>query len=142
MAANAEQLKMALPSPPFVNVQGVDNLRDIGGYQTSFGYYTRRGLVYRSADLETSPNNKKKKLKSLDISAVFDLRSKHEVEKAEAADKQSSNDTYERWKSLPNGPKYNFVPVFEDDDYSPEALVERFRDYASEGTKVSHQILH
>lgn len=35
----------ALPSPPFVNVPGIYNFRDIGHGQT-----VRSGLVYRSAD--------------------------------------------------------------------------------------------
>lgn len=39
------QIRMtSLPSPPFVNVPGIANFRDIGGNNV------RRGLVYRSAD--------------------------------------------------------------------------------------------
>ena len=36
----------ALPSPPFVDVPGIANFRDIGGQLGN----VRKGLVYRSAD--------------------------------------------------------------------------------------------
>ena len=39
-----------LPSPPLVDVDGIANFRDIGGYATSNAQTVRRGLVYRSAD--------------------------------------------------------------------------------------------
>ena len=133
---------MALPSPPFVNIEGVRNLRDIGGYRTNPGYCIRRGLVYRSANFGKCTENGLEQLRSLDISNIFDLRSKREIEQVEAAEKGLSNDIYKCWKSLPNGPRYNLVPIFEDDDYSPETLAKRFRDYASDGTEVSNQILH
>ena len=129
---------MALLEPPFVNVEGVRNLRDIGGYQTTPGFCTRRGLIYRSADIRVPTENALQQLKSLGITAVYDLRSRHEIMKAEETDKGMSKKIYDHWKSLPNGPEYNFVPVFEDDEYSPEALIQRFRDYASRGTEVSH----
>lgn len=39
--------KMAtLPSPPFVNIPGIANFRDVGGQVDN----VRKGLVYRSAD--------------------------------------------------------------------------------------------
>lgn len=38
------------PSPPFVDIPGIANFRDIGGLPTSHGTTTRKGLVYRSAD--------------------------------------------------------------------------------------------
>ena len=39
-----------LPSPPFVDIPGIANFRDIGGLPTTNGEQTRRGLVFRSAD--------------------------------------------------------------------------------------------
>ena len=132
-----EVLHMALPSPPFVNVDGVRNLRDIGGYSISTRRCTRRRLVYRSADFSTLTEDGLKQLEPLKIKAVFDLRSKKEVEKAGKGDTEPQRKYFETWTSRPDGPRYNFVPVFDDDDYSPEALAERFKDYASEGTKVN-----
>ena len=129
---------MSLPRPPFVNVEGVRNLRDIGGYSTTPGYCTRRGLIYRSADFGTCTENGLKQLEALDVKAIFDLRSKHEVEKAR--EDEGRNETYyDVWTIHPDGPRYNFAPVFEDSDYSPEALAKRFKDYASEGTEVGNR---
>ena len=39
-----------LSSPPFVDVPGISNFRDIGGLPTTNGEHIRRGLVFRSAD--------------------------------------------------------------------------------------------
>ncbi len=39
-----------LPSPPFVDIPGISNFRDIGGLPTINGEQIRRGLVFRSAD--------------------------------------------------------------------------------------------
>ena len=128
---------MALLEPPFVNVEGVRNLRDVGGYPTSPGSCTRRGLVYRSADLSACTTNGLHRLESLGVKAIYDLRSKREIAKTEEAESGMSSNVYEQWKSSPNGPEYHFVPIFEDDDYSPGALTKRFREYASKGTEVS-----
>ena len=134
---------MALPSPPFVIIDGISNFRDIGGYPTTPGYCTRRGLVYRSADFSTCTTKSLEQLEQLRIAAIFDVRSRQEIEKAEQApEKRQGNENYQLWTSLPGGPKYYFVPVFEDEDYSPEALLNRFKNYAREGTEVSYQLLH
>lgn len=39
-------------SPRFLNIDGVCNLRDIGGYKTFSGKKIRQGLLYRSAELD------------------------------------------------------------------------------------------
>lgn len=135
MIIDVVQRSMALPSPPFVNIDGVPNFRHIGGYPTTAGYCTRRGLVYRSADFAKCTVKGLEQLESLEIATVFDLRSTHEVEKAE---ERSGNKYYKLWTSMPNGPEYDFVPVFADDDYSPDALLNRFKNYAREGTEVSY----
>ncbi len=127
---------MALPSPPFVNIDGVPNFRDIGGYPTIPGYCTRRGLVYRSADFTSCTDKGLEQLKALGIAAVFDLRSTHEIEKAGM---RPGNQFYKTWTSQIGGPKYHLVPVFANEDYSPDALLNRFKNYAREGTEVSSQ---
>ena len=134
---------MALPSPPFVDVEGVRNLRDIGGYPTSTGGHVRQKLVYRSAEFSTCTTHGFEQLDALAIKAIFDLRSEKEVEKARkgTASATHGNNPFENWTSSSSGPQYHFVPVFDGTDYSPEALAERFKDYASEGTEVGHSIL-
>ena len=41
-----------LPTPRTVNIEGVSNSRDIGGYVTVDGKMIRLGMIYRSAKLD------------------------------------------------------------------------------------------
>lgn len=68
----------------------------------------------------------------LGITHIFDLRSKVEIDRAHG--KTLSADWQPReWP----GSKRLFVPVFLDQDYSPEALAVRFGQYAHHSTEVS-----
>ena len=41
-----------LASPPFVSIEGVVNVRDLGSYSTDRpGYITRPGFIYRSGEV-------------------------------------------------------------------------------------------
>ena len=51
-----------LPSPPFVDIAGVANLRDIGGQPTDNGEKVRAGLVFRSADPSKTTEDGLKKM--------------------------------------------------------------------------------
>jgi hypothetical protein len=116
-----------LPSPPFIHVPGLANLRDAGGYaiEGQPGKVIRRGVLYRSADLTKLEDEGVAVLRPLGITHVFDLRSVTELAK-------NGNRPPRTWE----GAARVFVPVFLDKDYSPEALATRFRDY-SDGPKVS-----
>lgn len=39
-----------ITAPPFVVIDGIANFRDIGGYTTSTGHSTTKGLAFRCAD--------------------------------------------------------------------------------------------
>lgn len=41
---------MSLPSPPFIEIDGIANFRDIGGYPTAQPQNVRRNLIFRAAD--------------------------------------------------------------------------------------------
>lgn len=116
-----------LPSPPFIHVPGLANLRDAGGYaiEGQPGKVIRRGILYRSADLTKLEDEGVALLRPLGITHVFDLRSVTELAK-------NGNHPPKTWE----GAARVFVPVFLDKDYSPEALAARFRDY-SDGPTVS-----
>jgi hypothetical protein len=116
----------ALPTPPFVLLPGLANLRDAGGYAVDGqpGKAVRRGVLFRSADLTKLGDDGVPALQRLGITHVFDLRSLTELAK--------SGETPRTWE----GATRVFVPVFREVDYSPEALAVRFRDY-SDGPKVS-----
>jgi hypothetical protein len=118
---------LPLPSPPFIHVPGLANLRDAGGYviEGQPGKAVRRGVLFRSADLTRLEDEGVALLRPLGITHVFDLRSVTEL----ARDGHPPPQTWE-------GAARVFVPVFLDKDYSPEALAVRFRNY-SDGPEVS-----
>ncbi|KAI3616495.1 protein tyrosine serine phosphatase [Moniliophthora roreri] len=115
-----------LSRPPFVTVEGVINVRDLGGYRsTSFvNKTTKRRLLYRSAELASVTEKGKKQLKELGISKVFDLRSDTEIEKYNSP--------------LPSidGVEIVRTPVFKKEDYSPEMMAKRYQLYASGKTEA------
>lgn len=117
-----------LPSPPFILLQGIPNLRDIGGYPllhpTTAARSVRRGLVYRSADTSAAPHfpNTCTELKStLHVTTVYDLRSTAEVERGTFGPPLAV-DGIERIHAPTNK-----------EDMSPEAISLRYRDYSHGG---------
>lgn len=79
---------------------GPDNFRDLGGYPTTDGSYTRWGQVFRSDRLDKISAKDQALIESLGISTVYDLRSKAEV--AAAPD------------PLPNTIRYVHLPMSSD----------------------------
>jgi protein-tyrosine phosphatase len=64
--------RIALPSAP--------NLRDLGGWPTEDGGWTRSGLVFRSAELSKLADEDLARFAELGISTVCDLRTTHEID--------------------------------------------------------------
>ena len=56
-----------------VEIEGVSNTRDLGGFETVYGY-VQQGLVYRSARLETMTDAGKATFDKLGIKSDLDLR--------------------------------------------------------------------
>lgn len=138
-----------LPSPPFIDVQGIANFRDIGGYATSgsasINTSIRRHLVFRCADPSRVQPDGLAKLRELKVKKVFDLRSLPEIERRgpewsgveidqgafvtreEGTEQPIKEDEIERvW-----------TPVFANKDYGPEQMAIRYKQYANEGTEVA-----
>jgi hypothetical protein len=70
-----------ISSPPFVDVPGALNIRDVSNVTTSPD--VRRGFVYRSGTLiRISDEGKTKLARDLGVTKVFDLRNPSEREKA------------------------------------------------------------
>lgn len=110
---------MNLPSPPFLSL-GIHNFRALLTPNSS------TPILYRSADPSTLDPARLPTFKSLNISTVFDLRSGPEIAKLGARAEYLQIE----------GTQRVHIPVFEDEDYSPESLAERFKEYASaDGTK-------
>ena len=121
----------AWPNTSLINIEAVKNLRDIGGCPVSCGVSVRRNLVYRSGSLDGLTKQGRLQIQKLSIKKIFDLRSFSEVWGSKRKDGQ-----YECWLASSDGPERIAVPVFRDEDFTPEALAVRFQDYASEGTEV------
>lgn len=131
--------------PPFVNVTGIANFRDIGGYSTSSEQQQsiRSGLVYRCADPTKVQPDGLAKLKELGVKKVFDLRSVPEISKqgpewAGVAVEKQVFTTRAEGDETPVGAdeiERIWCPVFKDTDYGPEQVAIRFQYYAS-GSEV------
>lgn len=120
----------AMHRPPFIDIDGVLNFRDIGGYPIKSGFVVRKGIIYRSGALTGLTHDGAVDLKRLGLKSIYDLRSQTEVDAGSAHSHRGGIEHTLQHASLVH------VPVFGDQDYSPEALAQRFRDYASKGTEV------
>lgn len=70
--------------PRNISVDGVTNVRDLGGWETASGKRTKQGLIYRSGrlnessaktpNIEVTENGKKTMLETLGIKSEIDLR--------------------------------------------------------------------
>lgn len=121
-----------LPTPPFVDVPGLPNLRDAGGYRLAAdpARMVRRGVLYRSSEPSRLTDAGAAYLTDgLGIGTVYDLRSRAEIDRDAAA---GAGRRVREWA----GADRVFAPVFAQEDYSPEAIALRFSSFAREGTEV------
>jgi protein tyrosine/serine phosphatase len=126
------------PSPPFIHVEGVPNFRDLGGYPChppsshfppNKSYITRPFTLFRSAQLTgITPNGAVILSKHLKVRRLYDLRSEREITKG--AQNTNSADI--------NGVVTVFVPVFRDQDYSPEGLARKHKNYTDPDEEEGH----
>jgi len=146
----------ALPTPPFIDVDGIPNFRDMGGYLTATSYLTtpsissanptltmfRRGLLYRCANPQhlTSTGNETLTNK-LNIKHIFDLRSAPEVKKLSASlPDLCTTDAPTNPHSLalqPQGVTRHFTPVYVEEDYGPVALATKLKWYTTSASSTS-----
>jgi hypothetical protein len=139
-----------LPSPPFYTVPNINNLRDAAlypaatGLSTSSGGRIRTNILFRSAEVSRLDRPGWAAIKSIGIAHIFDLRSKPEVEKGwrgVTGEKEGAagteGDVRLGWTEgmEAEGLQRSWVPVFEEADYSPERLAERYLKYMGEGTE-------
>ncbi len=126
----------SLPAPPFVLVSGIPNFRDLGGYAVTSSsppsrssHSIRTRYIYRCGEPSEVTVDGIEVLRSLGITYVYDLRSNAEIERSIASGKKA----IVVWESS----ERIFAPVFTDEDYSPQSLAVRFRNYAKEGSEVT-----
>lgn len=123
-----------LPKPPFIPVPGLPNFRDAGGYpiDSQPGRILRPGIVFRSAEPSRLTDQGVALLQDIGITHVYDLRSAVELKRLAQA---GANCDVREWP----GATRVFVPVFQDQDYGPEAIALRYQNYSSNGTEVSKE---
>ncbi|KAF4815135.1 Tyrosine-protein phosphatase [Colletotrichum tropicale] len=119
-----------LPKPPFIPVPGLPNFRDAGGYpiDSQPGRILRPGIVFRSAEPSRLTDQGVALLQDIGITHVYDLRSAVELKRLAQA---GANCDVREWP----GATRVFVPVFQDQDYGPEAIALRYQNYSSNGTE-------
>ena len=138
-----------LPSPPFyTHIPNINNLR-LATYSltTVSGATLRPGILFRSAEVAKLDTAGWTAVRDIGIAHVFDLRSLPEVEKGWAGivgDDVNGNgkgkgegDFRPGWIQAMEeaGVKRTWTPVFEERDYSPERLAERYANYMDEDVK-------
>lgn len=64
-----------------INIPGIQNLRDLGGYESSeTGKNIKWGMLYRSAQIDSISPAARQELKNLNIKTIIDLRSEQECQ--------------------------------------------------------------
>jgi protein-tyrosine phosphatase family protein len=100
-----EDLSLALASPPFVQIAGASNFRDIGLVPNS---KIRPGLIYRSGALHSIPSDSLGLLHSqLGVRSIFDLRQEHERQRHPSPDVHGVQTI---WQKTPRQPTL-FTPA-------------------------------
>jgi hypothetical protein len=119
---------MAELPPQFVVIDGLANFRDIGGWPIDDKdgktiSRVRKGVFYRGPDTVSVTPAGLAKLRELNITTDFDLRSKGQIAKTGGA-------------SVLEGIERVWAPAFPDEEYSPEKAAARYVQYSSDGTEV------
>jgi protein-tyrosine phosphatase len=94
-----------------LGIPSVVNLRDVGGYTTTSGKVVKRGLAYRSNELNPISSASMKQIDELGLKYDFDLRTNIEVE--EVPDE------------LPPGVKYEQLNILADAKSAAPAMLEK-----------------
>ncbi|EGO00634.1 hypothetical protein SERLA73DRAFT_178494 [Serpula lacrymans var. lacrymans S7.3] len=127
MAAHSkESLQKILSSPPFVVVDGVINIRDIGGCATSTtpGHVVKSGLIFRSGEPSRITEEGKNQLRALGIHKIYDMRSDHEIKNYKAASLDIE------------GIECIRVPIVPKELNDPVLLVQGLQSYATDELKT------
>ncbi|KAL1928938.1 hypothetical protein VTP01DRAFT_1997 [Rhizomucor pusillus] len=108
---------VSLCMPRWIDVEGVKNFRDLGGWPLRDGSgYIRERFIFRCGHLVDVTPKGKETLKQLNVVAAFDFRSDPEIERQGV---MSPIDGVTRYPSA----------VFSKTDYSPTALASRWQGY-------------
>ncbi|KAG0177854.1 hypothetical protein DFQ28_005357 [Apophysomyces sp. BC1034] len=101
--------------PRWIDVEGVKNFRDIGGWLVKDGYIRER-MIYRCANLANITDKGIETLRALNVAAIFDFRSDLETKR------------YGVMREVPGIALYPSA-IFKDSDWSPAELAKRWKTY-------------
>ncbi|EXX77303.1 uncharacterized protein OCT59_024620 [Rhizophagus irregularis] len=110
-----EKNKFMSSIPRYLNVEGVTNFRDLGGYPNVTRKYVRKRFIFRSGNLNGITENGIKTLNLLNIQNVFDFRSTPEVQDI-------------GFVNIPGISRIH-ISIFKDADHSKEALFKKWSSY-------------
>lgn len=115
-----------LPSPPFIDIAGVHNFRDLGGYPLSNkpNHSVRRGIIYRCALPSNATKDGIATVQKLGITHLYDLRSSHEAER----NKTTGFGGIAEWE----GCTRVFVPVYTQKGEDPAVASARYKNYTTD----------
>lgn len=125
------QVHAQLSSLPFVQIDGVVNARDLGGYASATypGSVTRSSRFFRSGEIFRITDDGKAKIRSLGITKIFDLRSDVELKKFDAP------------MPVIEGVEIVHVPVYREMVYDQDEIMKTYERFADGGDKVSLALL-
>lgn len=110
-----------------VDLEGLHNFRDLGGYPTTDGRTVRRGRVYRSDALHRMTGADVGRVRALGIVSVVDLRAPDEVAHVGTG---PIDDLGARYHNLPTRPA---VLSADAPEGAPASAPERYLGYLAEG---------
>lgn len=135
----AEEDAPPVPSnlpPPFIYLPNLANLRDAGGLAIADSKsVVRTKHIYRSADPSLCTTEDIEFMcETLGIEHIFDLRSGPEFEKQGPEVVEGFDERVKSYSASKNGSSKiyrHWTPAFQNEDYSPESIALRFRDYGA-----------
>ena len=142
-ASSSTKSQVATPTPPFIAVEGVPNIRDLGGYPTSppkeqSGHASeastrsiRADYLFRCAQPSRITSTGIATLTSkLNVRSIYDLRSSKEIRLMAT-----------RYPDLPldiPGVTRHHVPIYKDEDYTPISMARKY-NLASSDSEIKSQ---
>jgi len=118
LASETEEDRKIISSPPFVVVEGVINVRDLGGYATSNSdLVVKSSSVFRSGELSHITDHGREQLRALRITKIFDMRSDSEIA------------SYKTEAPVIEGIEFVRVPVSQTEAYDLVSLAVRLQSF-------------
>jgi protein tyrosine/serine phosphatase len=114
MSVDHAEVQKVLSSPPFIVVDGVINIRDVGGYPTAYAdLFVKPSFVFRSGELTRITDRGIEQLHALKIVKVFDMRSDSEIA------------SYKAEAPTIEGVEFVRIPISQKESYDPTSLALR-----------------